>query len=133
MTIFKKIDQFEHKGSFEGWLKRVTVTTCLQKYRKQVVFDIITNDIKDEDEVSIDEIEENNIQLDYLLKKIQELPDRYRLVFNLYVLDGYAHKEIATMLNISEGTSKSNLSRAKMLLKTTIEDDLAKKKSKSLS
>jgi RNA polymerase sigma-70 factor (ECF subfamily) len=58
--------------------------------------------------------------MDFLLKIIQELPDRYRLVFNLYTIDGYSHKEIAQMLEISEGTSKSNLARAKMILKEKI-------------
>ena len=67
-------------------------------------------------------IEQTNIPLDFLLKIIQELPDRYRLVFNLYVLDGYSHKEIAEMLGISDGTSKSNLARARMILKTKVVD-----------
>ena len=68
------------------------------------------------------EVEETNIPLDFLLKIIQELPDRYRLVFNLYVLDGYSHKEIAEMLGISDGTSKSNLARSRMILKTKVVD-----------
>jgi RNA polymerase sigma-70 factor (ECF subfamily) len=60
--------------------------------------------------------------LDFLLKIIQELPERYRLVFTMYVMDDYAHKEIADMLGISDGTSKSNLARARIILKTKIED-----------
>ena len=68
------------------------------------------------------EIEEENINMGYLLKIIQELPDRYRMVFNLYVLDGYSHNEIAEMMGISSGTSKSNLARAKMILKDKIEN-----------
>ncbi|MDT0555525.1 RNA polymerase sigma factor [Patiriisocius hiemis] len=119
ITIFNKIEQFKDKGSFEGWIKRITVNTVLQKYRKQRVFDIENEEqIADEAEVEIDDI---NIPLDYLLKIVQELPDRYRLVFSMYVLDGYQHKEIGTMLGISDGTSKSNLARARGILKTKVE------------
>ena len=117
LTIFNRIEQFEGKGSFEGWIKRITVNTALQKYRKQRAFDI-TNEAQLEDEDVV--VEDTSIPLDFLLKIIQELPDRYRLVFNLYVLDGYSHKEIAVMLGISDGTSKSNLARARMILKQKI-------------
>jgi RNA polymerase sigma factor (sigma-70 family) len=120
LTIFKKVDQFKGKGSFEGWIKRITVNTVLQKYRKKRVFDIAREDqIADEIDV---EVEDDGIPLDFLLKIIQELPDRYRLVFTLYVMDDYAHKEIAEMLGISDGTSKSNLARSRLILKTKIED-----------
>lgn len=119
LTIFKKIGQYSGKGSFEGWLKRITVNTVLQKYRKQQVFDIANEElVVDTEEV---EVETEEIPLQYLLKLIQELPDRYRLVFSMYVLDGYQHKEIAEMLNISDGTSKSNLARARTILKTKVE------------
>ncbi len=118
LTIFKRIDQYQGKGSFEGWIKRITVNTALQKYRKKRVFDI-SNEQQIED-ASV-EVETTSVPLDYLLGIIQELPDRYRLVFNLYVLDGYSHKEIAEMLGISDGTSKSNLARARMILKTKVE------------
>ena len=67
------------------------------------------------------EIDDENVPLDYLMKIIQELPDQYRLVFSLYVLDGYSHKEIAEMLKITTGTTKSNLSRARLILKEKIE------------
>lgn len=114
ITIFNKINQFKHKGSFEGWMKRIMINTALEKYRKDKVFPLINEEIKEEEEV---EIEDENLDLDQLLKSIQQLPNRYRLVFNLYVLDGYSHKEISQLLEISEGTSKSNLSRARVLLK----------------
>ena len=76
------------------------------------------NDVIDDASIEIDD---ENISLDFLLKIIQELPDRYRLVFNLYVMDDYSHKEIAEMLGITIGTSKSNLARAKMSLKEKID------------
>jgi len=129
VTIFKKIDQFKNKGSFEGWLKRITINTALQRYRSVGVFDIINeNQIED---VSV-EVDEDNISLDFLLQIIQNLPDRYRLVFNLYALDDFSHKEIAEMLDISTGTSKSNLARARLILKDKIEQYKANSNSQSL-
>ncbi|MEL4307122.1 RNA polymerase sigma factor [Joostella sp. CR20] len=130
MLIFDKIGTYNFKGSFEGWLKRVTINTVLQKYREKGTFDVLPNHLENDIEV---EIEQPDISLDYLLKCIQELPDRYRLSFNLYVLDGYSHKEISTMLGISEGTSKSNLARAKMALRNKIEEDTLNKKANSVS
>ncbi|AUP79329.1 RNA polymerase sigma factor [Flavivirga eckloniae] len=118
LTIFKKIEQYKNKGSFEGWLKRVTINTVLQRYRSEKVFDIVNENIIEDVELEVDE---DTVSIDYLLQIIQELPDRYRLVFNLYVLDGYSHKDIADMLNINIGTSKSNLARARQSLKETIE------------
>lgn len=118
VTIFNKVGQFKFNGSFEGWMKRVMINTVLVKYRKKNVLNIVTEEIPDEVIVDIDEEE---ISLDYLLSLIQELPDRYRMVFNLYVLDGHSHKEISKMLHIAEGTSKSNLARARAILKNKIE------------
>lgn len=118
IIIFDKIGQYKNKGSFEGWLKRIAINTALQRYRKPGVFNLINEEKIKEVEVEVDE---ERIPLDFLLKIIQELPDRYRLVFNLYVMDGHPHKEIAAMLNISQGTSKSNLARARMILKEKIE------------
>ncbi|TWO33935.1 RNA polymerase sigma factor [Seonamhaeicola sediminis] len=119
LTIFNKIEQFKHKGSFEGWLKRITINTVLQRYRNEKVFDIVNENTIEDEEI---EIHEDGFSLDFLLQIIQELPDRYRLVFNLYVLDGFSHKDIADMLNINVGTSKSNLARARQILKQNIED-----------
>lgn len=118
LLIFKKIEQFAFKGSFDGWLKRVMVNHVLQQYRTQTFLSLANEDVPEDAEIEIDD---ENISLDYLLKIIQELPDRYRLVFNLYVNDDYSHAEIAEMLSINIGTSKSNLSRARMILKEKIE------------
>jgi len=129
VTIFNKISQFNNKGSFEGWLKRITINTALQCYRNKGVFDIIKEDSIED--VILD-VDDDDVTIDFLLKIIQELPDRYRLVFNLYVLDGYSHKEIANMLNITTGTSKSNLARARQILKDKIENYKLSISSKSL-
>lgn len=118
MMIFDKISQYQNKGSFEGWMKRITINTALQKYRKQAVFEIVRDDQLKEPEIEIDE---ETVSVDFLLKIIQELPERYRQVFNLYALDGFSHKEISSLLKISTGTSKSNLARARIILKEKIE------------
>ncbi|MFK7833302.1 MAG: RNA polymerase sigma factor [Winogradskyella sp.] len=119
ITVFSKIKQYNNKGSFEGWLKRIAINTSLQRYREDVgVYDIINEGNIEDVSVAIND---DDVSLDFLLKIIQELPDRYRLVFNLYVLDGYSHVEISELINISTGTSKSNLARARMILKDKIE------------
>ncbi|WP_293872221.1 RNA polymerase sigma factor [Flavobacterium sp.] len=119
ILIFNKIEQYSFKGSFDGWLKRVMINHVLQQYRTQTFLSLVNEDFQVADEIEVDD---ENIPLEYLLKIIQELPDRYRLVFNLYVIDEYSHAEIAEMLSINIGTSKSNLSRAKMILKEKIEN-----------
>ncbi len=118
ITIFDKIDQFKFKGSFEGWIKRIIINTALQTYREKSVLNLVSEEIPEEIDVTV---EEDEVSLDFLLQLIQELPDKYRLSFNLYVLDDYSHKEIALLLKISEGTSKSNLSRARAILRKKIE------------
>lgn len=120
LTIFEKIKQFKHKGSFEGWLKRITIHTALQKYRKKAPLQIL-KEVADEIEDEQLNLEDSIFSMDILLGFVQQLPDRYRLIFNLYVLDEHSHKEIASLLKISEGTSKSNLSRARKILKEKIE------------
>jgi len=124
ITIFEKIGQFNFKGSFEGWIKRIVINTALQKYRHKNVLRLVTEEIPEEITVAI---EEDEVSIDYLLDVIQELPNRYRMIFNLYVLDGYSHKEISEELNISQGTSKSNLFRARLILKEKIEGRFEKK------
>jgi|TARA_B110000091_G_scaffold211734_1_gene256935 RNA polymerase sigma factor (sigma-70 family) len=120
LIIFDKITQYNKKGSFEGWLKRIAINTALQKYRKKTPLELVKEVTEIEDLVEID-FKDKNLDIDFLLNLIQQLPDQYRLVFNLYVLDSYSHKEISKMLNISEGTSKSNLSRARKKLKIALE------------
>lgn len=124
MTIFKKIDQFNFKGSFEGWIKRITVNTVLQKYRKETSLSLVPDNIEEEVEVDSGYLD---ISLPTLLKYIQDLPNKYRLTFNMYVLDGYSHSEISELLGTSTGTSKSNLARARMILRDKIESDMKQK------
>lgn len=123
MTIFDKIGQYRSEGSFEGWMKRITVNTVLQKYRKSEHLNVVSENLEEETEV---EPIHADVGLQTLLKYIQELPNKYRLTFNLYVLDGYTHKEISEQLGTSPGTSKSNLARARMILKERIEQEQKK-------
>ena len=120
IQIFKTINQFKNQGSFEGWAKRVMINVVLQKFRKTKQLEIVTDNIP---EIELEDItfDEDEFTIDFLLKIIQELPERYRLVFNLFAIDEFSHQEIATLLNISVGTSKSNLSGARMILKQKIE------------
>ena len=117
IIIFKKIEQFSGKGSFEGWAKRILINNALLRFKDIRFLEILDDNIAD---VEL-EIDDETISLDYLLQIIQELPDQYRIVFSLYVLDGYSHKEISEMLHISTGTTKSNLFRARLILKEKIE------------
>ena len=120
ITIFQRIDQYQGKGSFEGWMKRIAINTVLQKYRQKRLYDLPADDLM-EGEMELEPYDESlSLPLPFLLSIIQELPERYRLVFNLYVLDGHTHKEIADLLGISDGTSKSNLARARQLLQQKI-------------
>lgn len=118
ITIFQKIKTYKNKGSFEGWMKRITIYKAIDKYKsgKKSFWEI--NEEILQDNVAIDANTE--LPLDTLLKFIQDLPDQYRLVFNLYQMDGYTHKEVSKMLSISENTSKSNFHRAKLILREKI-------------
>lgn len=123
LIIFRKIAQFSNKGSFEGWAKRIIINNALQKYKGIRFMETVDTSIAD---VEV-EIDDENISLDYLMQIIHELPDQYRIVFSLYVLDEYSHKEIGEMLNITTGTTKSNLFRARLILKEKIEKQTANK------
>jgi RNA polymerase sigma-70 factor (ECF subfamily) len=119
IKVFEKIYQFGFKGAFEGWIRRVMVNTALEKYRlhyKQVPMEehILEIEMNNDQDVVAD------IGAGELVKIIQELSPRYRVVFNLYAIEGFSHKEISEMLQITEGTSKSNLSRARNILQEKV-------------
>ncbi len=117
MKIYKNIGSYSGKGSFEGWLKQITVHLAIDNFRKNHKHYYLSD---------IDEMEENittaqnipdSLEVDDILKTIQQLPPGYRVVFNLYAIEGYSHKEIAQKLNISESTSKTQLLKARKKLK----------------
>ncbi len=119
MRVFEKIGQFREDGSFEGWIRRVMVTESLMFLRKNKQWrqEVPINEISVEPDY---EWADTHLREDDLLRLVHQLPDGYRTVFNLYAIEGYAHAEIATMLSISEGTSKSQLSRARAMLQLNL-------------
>ena len=118
VTIFSTIKKYKGKGSFEGWMKRITINKAIDKYKKNTLSKYEVNEnLGNEDPIDWNE---KTIPLDAILKSIQELPDQYRLVFSMYQLDGYSHMEIGKMLGISEGTSRSNFHRARSILREKI-------------
>lgn len=125
MTVFEKMHQFKMQGSFEGWIRKIMVNKSLEHLRKVSRIYSMTIDIDyvEDKFISSDDIL-NTIKSKELLQMIQELPPKYKMVFNLYVFEGMTHKEIAETVGIAEGTSKSNLSDARMLLKKKLYRDM---------
>lgn len=119
IKVFKKMGSFRREGSFEGWLRRIFVNTAIEHFRRkrylQPVSEKEENSIEGKYLSVLDDLAEKDI-----LALVQQLSPGYRTVFNMYVVEGYTHKEIADMLGISEGTSKSQLSRAKVILQDMV-------------
>lgn len=119
IKVFRNLERFRAEGSFEGWIRRIFVNTAIEHYRRTVnmypVSESQENNVEDKDWSAFDKLAAKD-----LMKLIQELSPGYRTVFNLYVVEGYTHKDIAGMMGISEGTSKSQLARAKAILKNII-------------
>src|SRR5687768_1114580 len=114
IKVFKNLSKFRGEGSFEGWIRRIFVNTSIEHFRKKV------NLVTEIQEVTIEDKEWNvldNLAEKDIITMIQELSPGYRAVFNMHVIEGYSHKEIADILGINEGTSKSQLARAKVVLK----------------
>lgn len=122
IKVFEKLGAFDHKGSFEGWIRRIIANTAIDAIRKAKKDPYLTdndNDFKlgaSDPMVEREELEFTDLKAEIAMEAIQQLSPAYRTVFNLYVLEDYSHKEIAGLLGISEGTSKSNLAKAKMNL-----------------
>jgi RNA polymerase sigma factor (sigma-70 family) len=121
IKIFENLVNYKHEGSFEGWVRRIIVNTALEKYRSKHQL----HRVDDIDQIPEPDAEPDNedyagLQAIDLMGIIRELPPKYRMVFNLFAIEGYSHKEISNMLNISEGTSKSNLSRARVILQRRV-------------
>jgi RNA polymerase sigma factor (sigma-70 family) len=127
IKVFNKIGSFRSEGSFEGWIRRIFVNTAIEHFRKKIYLQPIT------------EYEEDTVEGKYLsvldslaakdiIQLVQQLSPGYRTVFNMYVVEGYTHKQIAEALNISEGTSKSQLSRAKLILQDLVQQFIERRK-----
>ena len=119
IRVFKFIAQFKHEGSFEGWMRKIMVNCALQKLRNRVnLRPVIYLDTESNYNNTIDVID--GISGKEMLKLVQNLSPAYRMVFNLFHFEGLKHREIAALLNIQEGTSKSNLAQAKRILKNAV-------------
>jgi len=119
IKVFQNMDKFRHEGSFEGWIRRIMVNVSLEKFRKQHLMHPVEDiAIYEGQQVSDDILA--NISAQELMELIQQLPPRYRMVFNLYVIEGMNHQEIGKEMKISVGTSKSNLARARDILKRKV-------------
>ncbi len=127
IKVFNKIDSYRGEGSFEGWIRRIFVNTAIEHFRKRIYLQPIT------------EMEESTIEGKYLsvldsmaeqdiIQLVQQLSPGYRTVFNMYVVEGYTHRQIAEALGISEGTSKSQLSRAKQILQEMVSQFIERRK-----
>jgi RNA polymerase sigma-70 factor (ECF subfamily) len=121
LKVFQKISTYRREGSFEGWIKRIMINNALNQFRKNKKIPYY-RDIEEVNEIELlspDEVKEVDfpVSADILLSLIQMLPPGYRMVFNMYVFEEYSHKDIADMLNISENTSKTQLLKARRLLR----------------
>lgn len=125
IKIFDKIQQYGERGSFEGWVRKIMINTALERYRKSNVMVTLDQlpEIKEEEDDDDDKL---HIPMNELLEYIHKLPNRYRMVFNLYVFEDMTHKEIAESMGITEGTSKSDLSRARNILQNQINNRIKK-------
>jgi RNA polymerase sigma-70 factor (ECF subfamily) len=129
IKVYKSLPKFRGEGSFEGWIRRIFINTSIEHFRKKVklynVNEVHENTIED---VALDALD--SLATKDILSIINELSPGYKQVFNMHVVEGYSHKEIADMLGITEGTSKSQLARAKGALKKIIESGTGALKNK---
>ena len=127
IKVFKKIASFRKEGSFEGWIRRIFVNTAIEHYRKKIYLQPITEHEESTVEGGYLSVLDNLAEKD-IISLVQQLSPGYRTVFNMYVVEGYSHKQIAEQLGISEGTSKSQLSRAKQILQDLVRTHIEKRK-----
>jgi len=121
IKIFENLCHYKHEGSFEGWIRKIMVNTALEKYRsKHNLYRVDDIETIPEPDAEPDNEDYAGLEAGDLLEIIRELPPKYRMVFNLFAIEGYSHKEISQMVNISEGTSKSNLARARIILQRRV-------------
>jgi RNA polymerase sigma-70 factor (ECF subfamily) len=117
-TIFTKLDQLKEFGAFEAWCRKIAVNQCLATLKKKTNFNLYLDDVKTISQPFTDEVTE--LEEEDLLNLLNHIPEGCRTIFNLFVIEGYSHKEIAVMLSISEGTSKSQLNASKTKLKELV-------------
>jgi RNA polymerase sigma-70 factor (ECF subfamily) len=121
VKVYKNLDKFRSEGSFEGWIRRIFVNNSIEHFRRKANLYVV----QETEALTYEYYDDNALQKlmkDDLMKVIQSLSVGYRTIFNLYVIEGYSHKEIGDMLNITEGTSKSQLARARYLLQKKVSE-----------
>lgn len=121
LKVFLNITKYSGQGSFEGWIRRIIVNEALMALRAKKMLFVEASEIYHSALSASPEELGFSLNTDDLLNMVQELPEGYRTVFNLFAIEGFTHKEIGEMLNISEGTSKSQLSRARVILQNRLE------------
>ena len=126
IKVYKKLSTFRREGSFEGWVRRIFVNTAIEHFRRKRYLQPVTEKEENTLEGSYLSVLDNLAERD-IMDLIQKLSPGYRTVFNMYVIEGYSHKEIGEMLGISEGTSKSQLSRAKVILQQMVKKFIEEK------
>ena len=119
VKVFNSLEKFRSESSIKYWIKRIVITTALNHHRKKVYL-YPHLDIEEVHHIGDEDVEISNYNYRDLLSILQTLPQGCQVIFNLYAIEGYKHKEIADMLNISEGTSKSQYARARSLIKDLI-------------
>jgi RNA polymerase sigma-70 factor (ECF subfamily) len=119
IKVFAKLDQVKNPAALPGWIRRVMINTALEKYRSQMILQRV-DEVKEEQHEESEDDAMERITCEELVSLIQTLTPRYRMVFNLYAIEGFSHQEIGEQLGISVGTSKSNLSRARAILQEKI-------------
>lgn len=120
IKLFKNLNKYRGDGSFEGWIRRIFVNTSIENYRKEQRRGISVDVDDVHGELKIDSTSFQKFGYEELMKKVQELPLGYRTVFNMYVIEGYSHKEIAEQLGVTESTSKTQLHKARLLLQKSV-------------
>jgi RNA polymerase sigma-70 factor (ECF subfamily) len=121
IKIFENLTHYKYEGSFEGWMRRIIVNTALERFRsRHNLYRVDDIDQIPEPDAEPDNEDYSGLEAVDLMEIIRELPPKYRMVFNLFAIEGYSHKEISQMVNISEGTSKSNLARARIILQRRV-------------
>ncbi len=119
--VFKNLKNFRFEGSFEGWIRRIMVRECFTENAKKKKLFLICEDQEEKFLKQVPEVQQSH-GVEYIMRLIEALPDGYRMVFNLYEIEGYNHAEISAQLGISESASRSQLARAKQLLRSKLND-----------
>ena len=124
LKVFTKLESYKNEGSFEGWVRKIMVNTCLNENRKKNVYHSL-DPYREEENLKIKPEVELNNDVDYLLRIIESLPLGYRTIFNLIEIEGYTHEETANQMNMSQGACRTKLSRAKELIRKKLSKTIA--------